>query len=167
MQKALVLIIVLALGPCTVYANPTSKSEEGNDASIEQKNIIDLMQRNLKFESEKLNIENQITLAKLKKELKEINNLISEEYFVDKSDNTVKDQNNDEFDKHINEIMDSPIRPAVKPKVIMVSHIAGVRRFGVSDSNDNIILVAENSFFRVNGARYRVVLKNNQYIVVE
>lgn len=72
MQKIMFSILTLGISLQFAYADPQAESMElpsieNKEVSVEQKNIVDLMQRNLQFESEKLHIENQITLAKLKK----------------------------------------------------------------------------------------------------
>lgn len=172
MQKIMFSILALMMSTQFAYADDTqtetieNPQEEAEVISVEQKNIINLMQNNLKFESEKLNIENQITLAKLKKELQEVNALLNESSM---SEQRVNDEpENDAYDQKITELMDAPIRAAEKPKVVMVSHVAGVKKIGVMNSENNAVsFVTENTPFRMNGMRYRVVLKNNQYRVVE
>ncbi|EJD6374928.1 hypothetical protein LHV16_18455 [Providencia rettgeri] len=171
MQKIMFSILTLGISLQFAYADPQAESMElpnieNKEVSIEQKNIVDLMQRNLQFESEKLHIENQITLAKLKKELKEVNEILNES----PSQETVatKELDNDVEEQRINELMDTPVKSMDKPKVIMISYVAGIKKIGVVNSeNSRISFVSENKPFSMNGMRYRVILKNNQYKVVD
>lgn len=173
MYKVIFSILIISLSMKTVFAEELTQEEneapvtsEATPLSVEQKNIIDLMQNNLKFESEKLNIENQITLAKLRKELKEVNELLNEPSIQEKP--VTNEPENEAYENKINELMDAPIKPAERPKVIMISHIAGVKKIGVMNpENKQVTFIAENIPFRMNGMRYRVVMKNQQYRVVE
>ncbi|WP_353241668.1 hypothetical protein [Providencia sp.] len=171
MYKIVFSFFILVVGSQNAFAEEQVENQgltepEAPVLSIEQKNIIDLMQNNLKFESEKLNIENQITLAKLKKELKEVNELLNEPIVQDKP--VVNEPENEAYEQKITELMDAPIKPTEKPRVIMISHVAGVKKIGVlNPENRQVTFTAENTTFRMNGIRYRVVLKNQQYRVIE
>lgn len=171
MYKIVFSFLILIISSQSVFAEEQAENlgvteSETPALSIEQKNIIDLMQNNLKFESEKLNIENQITLAKLKKELKEVNELLNEPVIQNKP--VMNEPENEAYEQKITELMDAPIKPTEKPKVIMISHVAGVKKIGVlNPENRQVIFTTENMPFRMNGMRYRVVLKNQQYRVIE
>ncbi|HEC8327200.1 MULTISPECIES: hypothetical protein [Providencia] len=171
MHKIILPLFIVMIGSQNAFAEEQNESvdavaPETAELSIEQKNIIDLMQNNLKFESEKLNIENQITLAKLKKELKEVNELLNEPMVQERT--IVNEPENEAYEQKINELMDAPIKPAERPKVIMISHIAGVKKIGViNPENKQVTFTTENTPFKMNGTRYRVVLKNQQYRVIE
>ncbi|MGG4662639.1 hypothetical protein [Providencia vermicola] len=171
MHKIILPLIIVMISSQNAFAEEQSESvdavaPETAELSIEQKNIIDLMQNNLKFESEKLNIENQITLAKLRKELKEVNELLNEPMVQERT--IVNEPENEAYEQKITELMDAPIKPTERPKVIMISHIAGVKKIGViNPENKQVTFTTENTPFKMNGMRYRVVLKNQQYRVIE
>lgn len=171
MRKIILPLIIVMISSQNAFAEEQSESvdavaPETAELSIEQKNIIDLMQNNLKFESEKLNIENQITLAKLRKELKEVNELLNEPMVQERT--IVNEPENEAYEQKITELMDAPIKPTERPKVIMISHIAGVKKIGViNPENKQVTFTTENTPFKMNGMRYRVVLKNQQYRVIE
>lgn len=171
MQKIMLSILTLAMSLQVSHANTEdglieNSPEEVEVVSIEQQNIINLMQNNLQFESEKLNIENQITLAKLKKELREVNELLNEPSTIEQT--VSREPVNEAYEQNINELMDAPVKPADKPKVVMVSHVAGTKKIGVINSENNrVSFVSENTPFKMNGSSYRVVFRNEQYRVVD
>lgn len=157
-------ILTLAMSLQVSHANTEDGLIENSPEEVEVVSIE--QQNNLQFESEKLNIENQITLAKLKKELREVNELLNEPSTIEQT--VSREPVNEAYEQNINELMDAPVKPADKPKVVMVSHVAGTKKIGVINSENNrVSFVSENTPFKMNGSSYRVVFRNEQYRVVD
>lgn len=164
MQKIMLSILTLAMSLQVSHANTEDGLIENSPEEVEVVSIE--QQNNLQFESEKLNIENQITLAKLKKELREVNELLNEPSTIEQT--VSREPVNEAYEQNINELMDAPVKPADKPKVVMVSHVAGTKKIGVINSENNrVSFVSENTPFKMNGSSYRVVFRNEQYRVVD